>query len=201
MRSRHPCGTYRRLGATRPRLRRGESHRKARPPDRVASRPARGGRCRCRRVRHRARLWRFRGTARRSAGGSGHPYDHQAVAAERAYGGVVANRDRHQVDASIDRSLRALRRETLDCVLLHRAVHMTAFGGAVWKRLEHHLEEGTDKGAGRFGAVTEGSAGRTRASQEFEHLQLAVQYPRLALGGGRCHRGNPEETSGHGPCA
>jgi aryl-alcohol dehydrogenase-like predicted oxidoreductase len=52
------------------------------------------------------------------------------------------------VDASIDRSLRALRRDTLDCVLLHRAVQMAAFGGAVWKRLEHHLETGTIKALG-----------------------------------------------------
>ena len=53
-----------------------------------------------------------------------------------------------RVDESIRRSLRALRRETLDCVLLHRAVHMTAFGGAVWSRLEHHLRNGKIKALG-----------------------------------------------------
>ncbi len=54
------------------------------------------------------------------------------------------------VDASIEKSLRALgrKRKKLDCVLLHRAVHMTAFGGAVWKRLEYHLERGTVKALG-----------------------------------------------------
>src|SRR5262245_3827591 len=44
------------------------------------------------------------------------------------------------VDDSIAKSLAALRRDRLDCVLLHRAAHFTAFGGAVWSRLEHHLE-------------------------------------------------------------
>jgi aryl-alcohol dehydrogenase-like predicted oxidoreductase len=47
------------------------------------------------------------------------------------------------VDDSIARSLAALQRDHLDCVLLHRAAHLSAFGGAVWKRLEHHLAKGT----------------------------------------------------------
>jgi aryl-alcohol dehydrogenase-like predicted oxidoreductase len=36
-----------------------------------------------------------------------------------------------------------LQRDRLDCLLLHRAVQLTAFDGAVWKRLEHHLAQGT----------------------------------------------------------
>ena len=39
------------------------------------------------------------------------------------------------VDASIAASLEALRRDKLDCLLLHRASHMTDFGGVVWNRL------------------------------------------------------------------
>ena len=47
------------------------------------------------------------------------------------------------VDASIARSLSALQRERLDCLLLHRAAHLTAFHGVAWRRLEHHLANGT----------------------------------------------------------
>jgi aryl-alcohol dehydrogenase-like predicted oxidoreductase len=50
---------------------------------------------------------------------------------------------RAAVDASINQSLYALRREQIDCLLLHRASHMTAFNGAVWSRLIERLEDGT----------------------------------------------------------
>jgi aryl-alcohol dehydrogenase-like predicted oxidoreductase len=50
---------------------------------------------------------------------------------------------RSAVDASIEESLYALRREQIDCLLLHRAAHMTAFEGAVWDRLIERLEDGT----------------------------------------------------------
>jgi aryl-alcohol dehydrogenase-like predicted oxidoreductase len=53
------------------------------------------------------------------------------------------NAVRAAVDASIAESLQALRREQLDCLLLHRAAHMTAFNGAVWDRLVERLEDGT----------------------------------------------------------
>lgn len=49
---------------------------------------------------------------------------------------------RAAVDASIARSLAALKRDKLDCLLLHRAHHMTSHGGAVWERLIEMLEEG-----------------------------------------------------------
>jgi aryl-alcohol dehydrogenase-like predicted oxidoreductase len=49
---------------------------------------------------------------------------------------------RGAVDASIELSLRALRRRQIDCLLLHRAQHMTAFGGAIWERLIERLEDG-----------------------------------------------------------
>jgi aryl-alcohol dehydrogenase-like predicted oxidoreductase len=50
---------------------------------------------------------------------------------------------RAAVDASIEGSLKALRLTQLPCLLLHRAAHLTAFGGAVWERLIEHLEDGT----------------------------------------------------------
>lgn len=40
------------------------------------------------------------------------------------------------VDASIDESTRALKRSKLDVVLLHRAEHLTRFGGLIWSRLK-----------------------------------------------------------------
>jgi aryl-alcohol dehydrogenase-like predicted oxidoreductase len=50
---------------------------------------------------------------------------------------------RAAVDASIAESLAALRRERIDCLLLHRAAHMSAFDGAIWDRLIEKLEDGT----------------------------------------------------------
>ncbi len=50
---------------------------------------------------------------------------------------------RAAVDASIGQSLTALKRTQLDCLLLHRARHMTSHRGAVWERLLEHLEDGT----------------------------------------------------------
>ena len=49
---------------------------------------------------------------------------------------------RAAVDDSIADSLAALRRDRLDCLLLHRAAHMTAFNGAIWQRLVEHIEDG-----------------------------------------------------------
>jgi len=56
-----------------------------------------------------------------------------------------ATRDsvRAAVDASISESLTALKKDRLDCLLLHRASHMTAFDGAIWERLVERLEDGT----------------------------------------------------------
>ena len=50
---------------------------------------------------------------------------------------------RAEVDKSIADSQRALKRDVLDCVLLHRAAHRTAFDGAIWRRLKEHLVQGT----------------------------------------------------------
>jgi len=57
--------------------------------------------------------------------------------------GTTREQVRAAVDKSIDESLAALKRASLDCLLLHRASHMTAFGGAVWERLNEHLGQGT----------------------------------------------------------
>jgi aryl-alcohol dehydrogenase-like predicted oxidoreductase len=45
-------------------------------------------------------------------------------------------------DASVGASLNALRRERLDCLLLHRAAHRTSHGGAIWARLIEHRAAG-----------------------------------------------------------
>jgi spore coat polysaccharide biosynthesis protein SpsF len=50
---------------------------------------------------------------------------------------------RAAVDASIAESLAALRRDRLDCLLLHRAEHMRSHGGAIWERLVERLEDGS----------------------------------------------------------
>ncbi len=44
------------------------------------------------------------------------------------------------VDASIAQSCEALRRDRLDCLLLHRIAHMTAYNGAIWRRLIEHVQ-------------------------------------------------------------
>ena len=75
------------------------------------------------------------------------------------------------VDDSIARSLAALRRERLDCLLLHRAAHFTAFGGAVWNRLEHHLAAGT---VGSLGVSVQSPAEALSAlaHPNIRHVQL-----------------------------
>ena len=49
---------------------------------------------------------------------------------------------RAAVDSSVADSLAALRRGRLDCLLLHRASHITTFNGAIWERLIEHIEDG-----------------------------------------------------------
>ena len=50
---------------------------------------------------------------------------------------------RRAVDVSIAESLFALRKQRIDCLLLHRASHMTDFDGAIWERLLERLEDGS----------------------------------------------------------
>jgi spore coat polysaccharide biosynthesis protein SpsF len=78
---------------------------------------------------------------------------------------------REAVDASISQSLYALRREQIDCLLLHRASHMTDFGGAVWNRLLERLEDGTVSSLG----VSVQSPQETLsalACNDVQHIQL-----------------------------
>jgi spore coat polysaccharide biosynthesis protein SpsF len=84
-----------------------------------------------------------------------------------------AGRDdvRRAVDASIAESLAALRRKRIDCLLLHRASHMTAFGGAIWERLLERLEDGSVAALG----VSVGSPREALdavACREVRHIQM-----------------------------
>ncbi len=71
---------------------------------------------------------------------------------------------RDAVDASIAQSLAALRRDRLDCLLLHRAEHMRSHGGAIWERLVERLEDGSVLSLG------------VSVASPFEAL-LALAYP------------------------
>ena len=75
------------------------------------------------------------------------------------------------VDDSIARSLAALQRDRLDCVMLHRAAHLTAFDGAVWKQLEHHLAQRT---VGSLGVSVQSPAEALSALDypNVRHIQL-----------------------------
>ncbi|MGC9953196.1 MAG: aldo/keto reductase [Rhizomicrobium sp.] len=84
-----------------------------------------------------------------------------------------ASRDevRDAVDASIAESLYALRRRRIDCLLLHRASHMTAFGGAIWERLLERLEDGSVMALG----VSVGSPQEAQgalACRDVRHIQM-----------------------------
>jgi spore coat polysaccharide biosynthesis protein SpsF len=52
------------------------------------------------------------------------------------------------VDQSVAESLAALRLKTLSCVLLHRAEQIASHGGAIWRRLQEHLADGTIQALG-----------------------------------------------------
>jgi aryl-alcohol dehydrogenase-like predicted oxidoreductase len=75
------------------------------------------------------------------------------------------------VDKSIAESLAALRRDALDCLLLHRASHMTAFDGAAWERLHEHLAQGTVRALG-VSVQNPAEAHDALAQISVVHLQL-----------------------------
>ncbi|HEX3674427.1 MAG TPA: aldo/keto reductase [Rhizomicrobium sp.] len=79
---------------------------------------------------------------------------------------------RAAVDASIASSMAALRRERIDCLLLHRAAHMTAFGGAIWERLTEKLEDGTVLSLG-VSVQSPREALDALAHADVRHIQLA----------------------------
>ena len=76
------------------------------------------------------------------------------------------------VDASIEQSRFALQREKLDCVLLHRASHMTAFDGAAWARLLELRRAGVIASLG-VSIQSPSEALMALASQDVDHIQLA----------------------------
>jgi len=84
-----------------------------------------------------------------------------------------AGRDevRNAVDASIAESLHALRRERIDCLLLHRAGHMTAFGGAIWERLLERLADGSVAALG-VSVQSPQEALDALACREVRHIQM-----------------------------
>lgn len=84
-----------------------------------------------------------------------------------------AGRDevRDAVDASIAESLYALRRKRIDCLLLHRAAHMIAFGGAVWERLLERLEDGSVSALG-VSVQSPREAFEALARREVAHIQM-----------------------------
>jgi aryl-alcohol dehydrogenase-like predicted oxidoreductase len=57
---------------------------------------------------------------------------------------VTASREEVEaaVDASVAESCVALKRDSLDCLLLHRPDHMNAYHGAIWRRLLEHVQSG-----------------------------------------------------------
>jgi aryl-alcohol dehydrogenase-like predicted oxidoreductase len=78
---------------------------------------------------------------------------------------------RAAVDVSIEESLYALRREQIDCLLLHRAAHMTDFDGAVWERLIERLEDGTILALG-VSVQSPAEALTALGCRDVSHLQL-----------------------------
>jgi aryl-alcohol dehydrogenase-like predicted oxidoreductase len=75
------------------------------------------------------------------------------------------------VDASIADSLAALRRDRIDCLLLHRAAHMTAYDGAIWERLIERLEDGTVLSLG-VSVQSPDEALAALACADVRHIQL-----------------------------
>ena len=75
------------------------------------------------------------------------------------------------VDASVEQSRKALGRETLDCLLLHRASHMTAFNGAIWQRLKEHVGKGLIRMLG-VSVQSPAETHRALADPDVAHVQL-----------------------------
>lgn len=74
-------------------------------------------------------------------------------------------------ESSVAHSREALGRNRLDCLLLHRAAHRTAFGGAVWQRLKKFQAEGV---IGRLGVSVQDpqEAREALSDPAVGHIQL-----------------------------
>src|SRR4051812_23062929 len=75
------------------------------------------------------------------------------------------------VDQSVADSLTALRLKALDCVLLHRAEQLRSYGGAIWRRLQEHLSDGTIEALG-VSVQTPVEALSALAEPAVTHIQL-----------------------------
>jgi spore coat polysaccharide biosynthesis protein SpsF len=78
-----------------------------------------------------------------------------------------------RADASLEASRRALRRDTLDLLLLHRARHRSAFGGALFEHLLRRREQGWLRALGASAASPEEAFGLLEDPQ-VEALQVAA---------------------------
>jgi spore coat polysaccharide biosynthesis protein SpsF len=76
------------------------------------------------------------------------------------------------VDKSVFESLSALQKSSLDCLLLHRAAHMRAFDGAVWKCLNERVAEGRIAALG-VSVQSPAEARAALAEPAVKHIQLA----------------------------
>jgi len=75
------------------------------------------------------------------------------------------------VDASVEQSRAALGRNQLDCLLLHRASHMTAYRGAIWERVKQHVAKGWIRTLG-VSVQSPAEAHRALADAAVTHIQL-----------------------------
>jgi aryl-alcohol dehydrogenase-like predicted oxidoreductase len=84
---------------------------------------------------------------------------------------AIASVVRAKVDESIERSLAALRRDKLDCILLPRAQYRTAWRGALWERLIELLEDGIVLSLG-VSVQTPAEALGALSCADVQHIQL-----------------------------
>lgn len=75
------------------------------------------------------------------------------------------------VETSVAQSRAALGREWLDCLLLHRASHMTAFDGAIWRRLKDYVAKGVIRTLG-VSVQSPAEAHCALADPDVAHIQL-----------------------------
>ncbi|MDR3526888.1 MAG: aldo/keto reductase [Rhizomicrobium sp.] len=75
------------------------------------------------------------------------------------------------VEASIVASREALRRNRLDCLLLHRAAHRTLWAGAAWQRLLDYRSEGVITRLG-ISAQSAVEAEAALADPDVQHIQM-----------------------------
>jgi aryl-alcohol dehydrogenase-like predicted oxidoreductase len=78
---------------------------------------------------------------------------------------------RAAVEASVSASLVALKRDRLDCLLLHRAEHMRAHDGAIWERLIEYLEQGVIEALG-VSVQSPDEALQALDCKDVRHIQL-----------------------------